>query len=309
VRNGIFLTREQRDLPIEEKNHKSKDTLWYTIDYDAVEALFKAWLHKGGIEQGLRFSDYNGKCYVLNKPKSEAERKPEPERERPNLRLVEPRKLNVLTELSPASPTRNVQELRPDLEDVANGIFAHWQRTMNTRKARFQSNRKIIIDRLEELFDSMSVSEAAQMIKNAITAASWDDWIMGRNDGSMDKQYHRLRTVLRDGAQVEKFAGIYELRQGTSQEPIETGQPAKGHYYPANNTIELQEARPGLESAVLDIFTHWQHITGYCDATLQHLESQIREELNHSLADGLSVRNAVTVIKDKITYRHQSRIR
>lgn len=78
-------------------------------------------------------------------------------------------------------------------------VFAHWQSTFGHKGARLDKDRgRRIEKRLVE--NEGDVSE----ILYAIDAAAKDDWINGKDPRS--KGYDGIETVLRDRAQVEKFA-------------------------------------------------------------------------------------------------------
>lgn len=89
-------------------------------------------------------------------------------------------------------------------------MLEHWRsRGYHPRPvADLPDRRKRILDRLAEGLD-------VGTLKAAIDGASIDDWLMGRHErndvSNGGKVYKGLETILRDAAQVEKLATLWDV--------------------------------------------------------------------------------------------------
>jgi hypothetical protein len=97
---------------------------------------------------------------------------------------------------------------------AAEVVFAHWARTFNRTRALLDRDReRRIRQRLTE--NQGDVSE----LLYAIDAASKDDWTRGKAPNSV-KPYDDVHTVLRDRAQVEKFATRCKGYRDREEHPV-----------------------------------------------------------------------------------------
>lgn len=107
----------------------------------------------------------------------------------------------VFTEIAVQSRTRvSVDEVR---RMKAEMVFLYWQARYDHPKSVIVKNDKRIakiIARLKENDDDVSE------LLYALDGASHDRWIMGLDPKSEGKKYDGLETILRDRAQVERFA-------------------------------------------------------------------------------------------------------
>jgi DNA-binding transcriptional ArsR family regulator len=114
------------------------------------------------------------------------------------LPTVEEHLKRIFEALAAGPAEREAKELMA--KAAAEVVFAHWARAFDRRRALLDREReRRIRQRLTE--NDGNVSE----LLYAIDAAARDDWTRGRAPNSV-KPYDDVHTVLRDRAQVEKFA-------------------------------------------------------------------------------------------------------
>lgn len=114
---------------------------------------------------------------------------------------------------------------------VISTVFSHWQNVHGKAKAKLTSNR------LQKIKARLKEGYTVEQLCRAIDGVKLSPYHMGKNDtGTV---YDDLTTILRDGAQVEKFSALAENPHAKA---IANGQ------YSATTARNIQAAQAWLES-------------------------------------------------------------
>jgi DNA-binding transcriptional ArsR family regulator len=128
------------------------------------------------------------------------------------LPTVEEHLRRILQALAAGPSEQEARELMA--KAAAEVVFAHWARTFNRTRVLLDKEREARIrKRLKENRGDLSE------LLYAIDAAAKDDWIRG-NAPNSPKPYDDVHTVLRDRAQVEKFANRCKGYRDREEHPL-----------------------------------------------------------------------------------------
>ena len=117
------------------------------------------------------------------------------------------------------------------INSVCRAVFSHWQNVHGKTKAKLTSQR------LQKIKARLKEGYQVDQLCKAIDGVKLSPYHMGKNDTST--VYDDLTTILRDGAQVEKFS---TLADNPHARAIATGQ------YSAQTARNIQAAQAFLES-------------------------------------------------------------
>jgi hypothetical protein len=203
----IFSKLRKMGLIKSEKLSKNKwdKTNWYTINYQILDetlARFDAENHTASIGKNAPHDDAENHTASIGK------NAPHDITETTQRLTTETTTENASKNKRAASPSSGLSKSDSD----HNKVFEHWQSVHGKQQA------KLIKNRLSKINARFKEGYTVDQLKLAIDGCKLSGFHMGENDKGTP--YNDLTTILRDGAQVEKFIGLAENPQ---KQQVRTG--------------------------------------------------------------------------------------
>ena len=193
----IFSKLRKLDLIKSEKLSKNKwdKTNWYTINYQILDetlARFDAENHTASIGKTAPYDDAENHTASIGKNAPHD---------------ITETTQRLTTETTTETTKKNKRAASPSVglskpNDDHNKVFEHWQNVHGKQQA------KLIKNRLSKINARFKEGYTVDQLKLAIDGCKLSGFHMGENDKGTP--YNDLTTILRDGAQVEKFIGLVE---------------------------------------------------------------------------------------------------
>jgi len=204
--SGVILSRQNP--------HRPEDrTLWWTVDYLALEAICPNGQRASAPEGRPSAPEGSSRARVPGSSSPETT----PERTSPaELTLVPP---------PDSSKTDSVRE-----------VFEHWQRVMSKPRS------KLTDDRRRKISARLKDYTVADLMK-AIDGCARSPWHLGENDAR--REYNDLELICRSGAKVEQFMEMAG-KSRASDRPPQYGEPGYREWLRQRDAEKLASVQAGL---------------------------------------------------------------